>query len=128
MLGVTDGVGLLCLAERCAEEDVVSLVPRRFVLGVFAGTYRSADVGCRTRFISCLPSADQRSTVTRKNDTSMSLRNVKQHSGSTRWHLLNVHIAPILSLHGHFRYRCWGEGSPILQTALSSAITFGRAA
>lgn len=66
----TGEMGLfLPLFDRCAEE----LVLLRFGLGVDVGTYRSADVGCSTRFISCFPSADQRSTVTRKKDVSISL-------------------------------------------------------
>jgi hypothetical protein len=41
------------------------------------GIYRSAaEEGWRTRFISCLPSADQRSTRTRKKDQSISLGGV----------------------------------------------------
>lgn len=30
------------------------------------GTERSEDVGCKTRFISCFPSSDHKSTVARK--------------------------------------------------------------
>ena len=38
----------------------------RFRALAWKGTERSEDVGCKTRFISCFPSSDHRSTVARK--------------------------------------------------------------
>ena len=38
----------------------------RFRALPWKGTERSEDVGCKTRFISCLPSSDHKSTVARK--------------------------------------------------------------
>ena len=44
-----------------------------FFFGLEDG-WRSVDDGCKTRFISCRPSADHRSTVTKKNEQSRSLK------------------------------------------------------
>ena len=38
----------------------------RFRALAWKGTERSEDVGCKTRFISCFPSSDHKSTVARK--------------------------------------------------------------
>ena len=70
-MGVDEPTGVF-VPDFCCE--VLVLRRRGGLLGGFGGTYLSAVEGCKTKFISCFPSADQRSTVTKKKETSTSLR------------------------------------------------------
>lgn len=89
MLGV-GGTGL-CASEGWPGGAVDDVVALRFAFaGAFAGVYLSADVGWRTKFISFVPSADQRSTVTRKKEQSTSLVLSEPWPHSSIHNLLNI--------------------------------------
>ena len=64
-------MGVDCAAGVGRWAVVEVLAPLFFVL---EGVERSVADGCKTRFISCCPSADHRSTVTKKNEQSRSLK------------------------------------------------------
>lgn len=71
-----EGVGVCWPDEerpRCFRFEEPAVLLLAVDLSGFGGTYLSEDDGCRTRFISCFPSPDHRSTVHRKNEQSTSL-------------------------------------------------------
>lgn len=74
--------------------------------------------GCKTRFISCLASADHKSTVTRKKDQSISLVEGSLNNGwvrSDRDGSLDVDHRVVLMSDHHFDDGGRGQRTPILK-------------
>ena len=91
--------------------------------------------GCRTRFISCFPSADHKSTVTRKNEQSISL--LASARGSVllsvplltqslqKNYSLDVYNIPLFCAYHHFGNGSRGEWSTILVSETTHASANG---
>lgn len=106
------------------------LVPVVLLLGGFGGAYLSVEEGWSTRFISSLPSPDQRSTVTKKKEQSTSLvlklqKPVDDGEGGDRY-ILDVDKLLVFSAYYHLRHSRGSQRSPILSLAWVKQVALGR--